>query len=231
MSGPIRPEKRQALAHPLRRPIGLAATFAGLVFVMLAARFTGDDAAGRLDIRLRAEVQALLPETGVGGHLIRSVGDPVNVIVLAGLLMAGCLALGRRRLAALAILGPGLTGVATIGLKPVIGRMIYGGDFAGPTLSYPSGHTAAVTALALVGMLLVVDLLRVGALLGLVLIVAGALGAGAPMALTLVADNIHYPTDTVGGFCTAMVVVPAAGWLVDRFVGTRPVGGADHTDL
>jgi undecaprenyl-diphosphatase len=26
----------------------------------------------------------------------------------------------------------------------------------------------------------------------------------------------HYPTDALGGWCTALAVVPATAWLVDR---------------
>jgi len=48
------------------------------------------------------------------------------------------------------------------------------------------------------------------------------------MAWSQVALGTHYPTDTIGGFCTAMAVVPATAWLVDWFAGRRP-GTADPT--
>ena len=41
----------------------------------------------------------------------------------------------------------------------------------------------------------------------------------------------HYPSDTVGGWCTALAVIPAAAWLIDqaavrwsvrRSAGTQP---------
>jgi undecaprenyl-diphosphatase len=31
-----------------------------------------------------------------------------------------------------------------------------------------------------------------------------------------VALGAHYPTDVLGGWCTALAVVPATAWLVDR---------------
>jgi membrane-associated phospholipid phosphatase len=34
--------------------------------------------------------------------------------------------------------------------------------------------------------------------------------------VALVASNAHYPTDTMGGFCTAVVVVCGGALLLDR---------------
>jgi undecaprenyl-diphosphatase len=48
------------------------------------------------------------------------------------------------------------------------------------------------------------------ALLGAALVV-GALAAWAQAGLVA-----HYPTDTLGGWCTALAVVPATAWLIDR---------------
>jgi len=65
----------------------------------------------------------------------------------AALIAGVCLLLGRRRLAALAVLGPGLAGVATTVLKPAIGRQL---DVpAGLWFSFPSGHTAGAAAIAI----------------------------------------------------------------------------------
>ena len=36
------------------------------------------------------------------------------------------------------------------------------------------------------------------------------------MAWSQIALSTHYPTDTLGGFCAALAVVPAVAWLVDR---------------
>lgn len=41
------------------------------------------------------------------------------------------------------------------------------------------------------------------------------------MAWFQVALGTHYPTDTIGGFCTAMALVPATALLVDWFVARR----------
>lgn len=206
------PKGPPALPPTLRWPVGIMAVLATAVGAVLAAHYTGGIAAGWLDRWAQTAIKSLLPQPGPAALLIDLVGEPLVTVVLAGLLVAACLALGRRRLAVVAVAGPGLTGVATTVLKPVIGRTIHGSYF-----SYPSGHTAAATVLALVVTLLAVDLLRAPRLPGVLLILAGAGAAGAMMAWSQVALGAHYPTDTIGGFCTAMTVVPATALLVDWF--------------
>ncbi|MQA14188.1 MAG: phosphatase PAP2 family protein [Pseudonocardiaceae bacterium] len=222
-----------ALPPALRRPIGTTAALAAVVVVVLAVRYSGDVAASSLDNWARGAVDRLLPQPGPAALLVDVVGAPLVTLALVGLLAAVCLALGRRRLAVVAVASVVLTGAATTLLKPVIGRTIHGGY-----LSYPSGHTAAATLLALVVALLAVDLLRVGGLPGVLVIVAAAGAAGATMAWSQVALGAHYPTDTIGGFGTAMAVVPATALAIDRLAGRRrgprrspPVGDPYHGDV
>jgi membrane-associated phospholipid phosphatase len=117
----------------------------------------------------------------------------------------------------LAIVGPGLTGVATTTLKPIIGRTI-DGDFA-----YPSGHTGGATALGVVAALLLIAVLRTTTRTSALLIAAGALVSGGTMALALVADRAHYATDTLGGFCVAVAVVLTSALAIERItsIGRR----------
>ncbi|MGH3829539.1 MAG: phosphatase PAP2 family protein [Pseudonocardiaceae bacterium] len=204
------PVARPALPLVLRGPIGVIAVLAAGVDVVLAAHYSGDTTAGWWDRWAQTAVQGLLPHAGHDALPIDLVGEPLVTAGLAALLAAACLVLRRRRLAVVAVAGPGLTGIATTVLKPVIGRTIHGDN-----LSYPSGHTAAATVLALVVTLLAVDLLRAGRMPGVLLICAGAGLAGAMMAWSQVVLRNHYPTDTIGGFCTALAVVPATAWLVD----------------
>ena len=144
-----------------------------------------------------------------------SLGSPPSVVVLAFALSAVCLLLGRRRLAVLAVVGPGLTGVCTTLLKPALGRTLEGG------FAFPSGHTGGATSLGLVLALLLISLLRPGRARsardpGGGRVWSSAAGSGAAM----IASNLHYPTDTLGGFCTAVV----GG--VRRGAAARPDGGA-----
>jgi membrane-associated phospholipid phosphatase len=131
-------------------------------------------------------------------------------VVLAA--VTGCLLLRRPRAAVLMVAGAGLAvGTATL-LKHLVGRTIHGAD----NLSYPSGHTAFLSALAFAAALLATDRLGLGRTAGTSLVLAATLVAGAAMGWAQVALGAHYPTDVLGGCCTALAVTPATAWLVDR---------------
>jgi undecaprenyl-diphosphatase len=205
----------------LRLPIGIVALVCGLTVIVLGFRYAGESTASQLDSWAQNAVDGLVPDPGAAALFIDFLGEPVGLTVLVVALAAVCLALGRRALAVLAVAGTLLTAAATTVLKPLVGRTIHEGF-----LAYPSGHTATATALGFVLMLLIVDLIRVGTMLGVLLVVAGASLAGAIMAVAQTALQAHHPTDTLGGYCTAMAIVPATAWLIDRF-GARP-SGADR---
>lgn len=126
--------------------------------------------------------------------------------------VTGCLLLRCPRAAVLVVAGTATTvGTATL-LKSLVGRTIHGED----NLSYPSGHTAFLTALALVVALFATGRLGLGRTAGALLVLAAALVAGGAMGWAQVALGAHYPTDVLGGWCTALAVIPATAWLVDR---------------
>ena len=107
-------------------------------------RYAGTSTAGAVDARVDAVVD---PLGAAHRWLVRhaaALGSPPSVVVLAFALSAMCLLLGRRRLAVLAVVGPGLTGVCTTLLKPALGRTFDGG------FAFPSGHTGGATSLGLV---------------------------------------------------------------------------------
>lgn len=141
-------------------------------------------------------------------------GEPLGAGLLVAILVAVCLALRSRRLAVLAIVGPALAVIATTLLKPVADRIIHG-EF----LSFPSGHTALATALGLIVGLLAVTRPPADALRPLpaaALVLGTALVCATAMAWAQVSLGAHYPTDTVGGFCTATALVVPAAWLIDQ---------------
>jgi len=122
--------------------------------------------------------------------------------------------------------GPGVTGVATTLLKPALGRTI------GQGYAFPSGHTGGATALGLVAALLLVSLVRPGRAGGLTMLAVGASVAGGCVGAAMVAADAHYPTDIVGGYCTAVVVVLGGALVLDALSwrgrsGVRR-GGADR---
>ena len=200
---------------PLRRPLTLAVLASAVVFGVLAARYAGTSTPGRIDTRVDAAVDPLGAHPWIIEHA-KDLGSPVAVVVLAVALSATCLLMGRRRLAVLAIVGPGLTGLCTTLLKPVLGRTI-GAGFA-----FPSGHTGGATSLGLVAALLLISLVRPRRGRALLILAASALVSGASVGAAMVALNAHYPTDTIGGFCTAIVVVCGCALLVDRLAALRP---------
>jgi undecaprenyl-diphosphatase len=192
-----------------RRPLAVVAVAAVLVVLAIGVTFAGDHAPGSLDSRLIPWLVSSARTERRLALIVDFTGEPVGLVSLVVGLTVLALALRRWRHAALVLLGTGLTITATTVIKPLVHRTIHG-DF----LSYPSGHTASLTALAMITVLLFWHRLRAGPALALlygVALVVGAFAAWAQAGLTA-----HYPTDTLGGWCTALAVVPAAAWLVDR---------------
>ncbi|GAA4886281.1 hypothetical protein GCM10023403_62620 [Pseudonocardia benzenivorans] len=200
---------RAVLARPLGPVAAVVAGLAAVVLVVGAVLVAGHDYASTLDERITLAA----PRGQVLFAALVAVGDVMSAAVLTVVLVAVCLAAGRPRHALLALLAPAATGVVTTVLKPLVGRTLDGAD------SYPSGHTGFATSLALVTGLLLASApaVRATAARIAVLVVVTLLGA-APMAVALVAQHVHYPTDTVGGFCTALVVVLVVALLVDGVV-------------
>ncbi|MGW2248678.1 phosphatase PAP2 family protein [Kitasatospora sp. NPDC001660] len=207
------------LPPSLRVWLGLLAAFAALVVVALGILYADEGGPGTVDARIRAAVDGVGPPWRSVALAMDSLGEPVGASTLVVATVTGCLLLRRPRAAVFVVAGVGTAvGTATL-LKHLVGRTIHGGN-----LSYPSGHTAFVTALALVVAMLATrrrgrDGLGPGRTTGALLVLAAALIAGAAMGWAQVALGAHYPTDVLGGWCTALTVVPATAWLVDRTAG------------
>ncbi|WP_328483361.1 phosphatase PAP2 family protein [Streptomyces sp. NBC_00377] len=200
------------LPPSLRGRLGLVAALAALVVVLLGVLYAGDSEPGRVDTRIGAVVDGVGPPWRHVALAMDFLGEPVGAATLVAAAVTGCLLLRRPRAAVLFVAGAALTvGTATL-LKHLAGRTIHGEG----NLSYPSGHTAFLTALALVAALLATGRLGLGRTAGTSLVLAAALAAGAAMGWAQVALGAHYPTDVLGGWCTALAVTPATAWLVDR---------------
>ncbi|MFK4066321.1 phosphatase PAP2 family protein [Streptomyces sp. NPDC029674] len=201
------------LPSALRAWLGVVSVLAALGVLALGVLYAGHSEPGRVD-RWFVEPTA----DSVGQPWRRAalatdfLGEPAGAAALAVAIVAGCLLLRWLRAAVLVVVGGAVAVAATMLLKPLVGRTIHGEG----NLSYPSGHTAFLTALALAVALLAAGRLGLGRVAATLLVLAAALAAGAAMGWAQVALSAHYPTDVLGGWCTALAVVPASAWLVDR---------------
>ncbi|MFG3498267.1 phosphatase PAP2 family protein [Streptomyces sp. NPDC047928] len=203
---------RAVLVPSLRVSLGLIAALAALAVAALGVLYAGRGEPGEVDARILSAVDGAGPTWRYAALATDFLGEPVGAAALVAATVTGCLLLRRPRAAVLVLVGPGLAVVTTTGLKPLVGRTIHGGG----NLAFPSGHTAFLTALALVVALLAVRRLGLGRTAGTSVVCGAALVAGAAMGWAQVVLGAHYPTDAIGGWCTALAVAPAAAWLVDR---------------
>jgi undecaprenyl-diphosphatase len=204
--------------------LGPIAVLAALVVCVLGVLYAGHSEPGRVDRWIiRPTADSVRPPWRYVALTLDFLGEPAGSVMVIVAAVAGCLLLRRPRAAVLVVVGVGMTvGTATL-LKHVVGRTIHGAD----NLSYPSGHTAFFTALALTAALPATGRHGLGKAAGMSLVLAAALVAGAAMGWAQVALGAHYPTDVLGGWCTALAVVPATAWLVDRTADRRAGRTAD----
>ncbi|MEV0222451.1 phosphatase PAP2 family protein [Streptomyces sp. NPDC050704] len=201
------------LPPSLRGWLGLIAALAALVVVVLGVLYAGHGESGRVDRWfIQPTADSVRPPWRNVALATDFLAEPAGAVMLVVATVTGCLLLRRPRAAVFIVAGAGLTVAATMLLKPLVGRTIHGDG----NLSYPSGHTAFVTALALMVALVATGRLGLGRTAGTLLVLAAALVAGAAMGWAQVALGAHYPTDVLGGWCTALAVTPATAWLVDR---------------
>ncbi|MEU5951719.1 phosphatase PAP2 family protein [Streptomyces sp. NPDC047525] len=201
------------LPPALRAWLGLTSILATLVVAVLGVLYAGHGEPGRVDRWfVDPTADSVRPPWRNVALATDFLGEPAGAAALVVAAVTGCLLLRWTRAAVLVVAAAGLTvGTATL-IKQVVGRTIHGDG----NLSYPSGHAAFVTALALVVALLATGRLGLGRSAGTLLVLAAALVFGAAMGWAQVALGAHYPTDVLGGWCTALAVVPATAWLVDR---------------
>lgn len=210
------PLEDRLLPADLRRPAAAAAAGCAALLVLLAVIVAGTATATPFDTWVEQVIASHHVLRGQGPSLAIVAGEPVTVVVVAFLASAWCASGRRWRSAALMVLGPGLTGLAETILKPVLGRTIHIG-----ALAFPSGHTAGATALGLALTLVIAGYVRqrreLWILVGVLLSASGA----AVVAVGLVAERAHYPTDTIGGFCLALTMTVATAAGIDRVARVR----------
>jgi undecaprenyl-diphosphatase len=207
--------ERPASFAATRWPVLVVIATSALLLTVLGIRYAGESRPRWLDQWALTLVREWLPHrSGVARSFI-DLADPLPLILIIAVLAGACLLVGARRLAVLAVLGPGVTGIATTVLKELIGRTKAG------DLAFPSGHMGAATAVTLVFALLLATVIRVR-LLAAVAVVVGVTGlVGVGMALAMTMANYHYLTDAVGGFCVAVCVVLGLALIIERLPTPR----------
>jgi membrane-associated phospholipid phosphatase len=205
----------QRTRPPAQRQLAAVAVICALATLAMGLYFAGDTGPRGFDTAIKKALDTQL----AGSHdlltfLVLSTQPYVLVPVIV-LVIAVCLALGRRRDALLAALGPAIAVSAnTWILKPWFDRQSIGFGIEG-TLAYPSGHTVS-----LVSTLVVLALL---ARRGLATAVVTAMGAVLLIAATvgMIELGYHYCTDIAGGTFFAVAVVFSLRIAIDR-LSPRP---------
>jgi membrane-associated phospholipid phosphatase len=197
----------QAAGRPLLSPAGrrraAALAVAGLIVTAgLGAAFAGqglpdafDRWADALLVARLGQIPGLVSVTDLG---TLAVAGPVCVAAVAA-----CAAFRRYRAALLVIIAvPVSVGLTEVVLKPLVGRLNNG------ALTYPSGHTATVTAMAVAAVVVLTGPARPALPGPARRLLAGLVLAAVPVvAVALAAIQYHYLTDTVGGAGQAAAVV------------------------
>lgn len=186
------------------------------VIVVLGMRYAHHDLPGQLDRSLDGTIGTHLSQEEPITRTLISLGDPLPAAVLIAV-VAGAAAVARRWSGVL------LTVIGTIGavtiteviLKPLIDRR------SGDALSYPSGHTTAVVAIAIAIAILLGGAQRPHSIALRLVASLAALATAAGAAISLVALQIHYATDTIAGTCVALATMLTVALVLD-FLGRRP---------
>ncbi len=227
-------DSQSVFPTPLRKPVAVLVGLSALLFTALSLLYAGDSGYGRVDAAAADLARQHLTAFRGLFSVIQRMGDPLRVVIAAMVLALISLALGKCRIAVIAIAGPILTGLTTIALKPIVGRTRYD-DFA-----FPSGHAAGLSALCLVVALILIGLAGKRVVPIAVTASVGVVLGGGMIGLAVATRGGHYLTDTLGSFLLAITMVFGLGLIVDRlpprkrregaFRRARPAAGSTRND-
>jgi membrane-associated phospholipid phosphatase len=207
---------RPLLAQRMRGPALAVIVVAITVIAVLGMRYADQDMPGHLDRNLDALVRGQLGRDEPVTRALANLGNPIQVAVLIAA-VASAAAIARRWSGVLlTIIGTIAAATTTdLILKPLIGRLRSG------HLSFPSGHTTAVAAVAIAAAILLGGARwpRSVALRMVAGLAAVALALG--VAISLVAEHVHYTTDTVAGYCVATAIMLASALCLDYWESRR----------
>jgi undecaprenyl-diphosphatase len=207
-----------------RRPTGLLLVAPTAAFVLLALVVSvGSGPVPRFD----AWVSGIAHAAGLSHPMWRAAMNAVTVTgstsVLGPLVILGCLALllrGHWRPAVFAGAAMIFTVVARLVVVAVIARPRPVDPLApASNYSFPSGHSTASAAAALILVLVCWPMLRQRSIRMALAIVAGLWAF--TVGLSRVALVVHWPTDVLGAWLFVLVTVPGVGLLLRHLPGSR----------
>ncbi len=191
-----------------------------LLAAALGVLFAGQARASWFDHVVDSPVISTLGRHGLLAYRLASPGTLGPAVLISGAIAAICLRFRRVNGAVLALLAvPVADGLDDAILKPLFGRTDLG------QLTYPSGHTTAVFAMATTVAILLLAPPQPSRTRALrVLLVLAALAVCADVAVAVIALEWHYFTDTIGGAAVAIGVVCALAITIDRLTASRWLG-------
>jgi len=202
---------RPLLAGPARLWAGALLACCAILVSVLGALFARQTQPDRLDRAVDSPVI-----TWLAGHpglapRLAAPGSLIPAVALSAVIVAACLFAGRLNGAVLAVAAvPAATGLNDGLLKPLVHWTYLG------VLTYPSGHTTTMFALAaVVGILLLSTPRPTGAVALRVLIPAAACLLGGIVAVGVIGLRWHYFTDTVAGAALGIGTVCGLALLLD----------------
>jgi membrane-associated phospholipid phosphatase len=208
---------RPLLAVPARRWAGVLLACCAILVTVLGILVAHQTGADQLDRAVDSPVI-----TWFGSHRglapwLAAPGSQLPAIVLSAAIAVACLCTGRLNGAVLAAAAvPAAIGLNDGLFKPLVHRMYLG------VLSYPSGHTAAMSALAATAtVLLLVPPQPTGARVLRVLIPVALCVLGVMVAIGVIALRWHYFTDTVAGAAVGTGAVCGLAFLLDLSIVRR----------
>ena len=202
---------RPLLAAPARRWGGAVLACCAILVTVLGILFAHQTGADRLDHAIDSPIITWFTAHPGLAARVAAPGTQVPAIVLSVAIAVACLCVGRLNGAVLAVAAvPVAIGVNDGLVKPLVHRMYLDG------ISYPSGHTAGVSALAAtVAILLLVPPQPAGARALRVLIPVAACVLVVVVAAGVIGLRWHYFTDTVAGAAVGTGTVCGLALLLD----------------
>jgi membrane-associated phospholipid phosphatase len=207
---PHRSARRTRLI-PLRlRPAAtIAAVSMGVLTLVMSLVYRHRALPGRVDEQIASAITRQFNAGSQISWIIVRLGDPVPIVTMAVGLATVSLLFRMPRASVLALAGTGAACATTQLMKPLVGRTDHG-DF-----TFPSGHTTGITAIATIVAVIVISLGRNRLIVSSLVAISVVVASGALMSISLLSRHLHYPTDTLGGFLTAIVVVLAVALCID----------------